>query len=165
MALPIGNGRKFQRKKPRKKRGKGHFLPHAPACPRNKLYTQTAIYFVCKPQPCSERKCDDGLGTRSVLPFPLHPYHMPQTKREGTPSFFPTKYKWMLPLALLEEMEREEKSISDCFPPCNDITALEQAVLCTLAKPAYLCFATYDSFALQTELHLFCSNTWKWVSA
>lgn len=106
------------------------------------------MYFVCKPQPCSERKCEDGQGTHSIFPFPLHSYHTPRTNREGTPPFFPTKYKWMLPLALLEEIEREENSISDWFPPCNDITGLEQAVLGTLAKPAYLCFATHDSFAL-----------------
>ena len=87
-------------------------------------------------------------GTYFVFPFPLHPYHMPQTNREGTPFFSPTKYKWMLPLALLEEMEREENNVSGWFPLCNGITALQQAVLCTLAKPAYLCFATYDSFAL-----------------
>lgn len=146
------NSRRFQRKKPRKKGGKA-ISCHMHLCAPGtfKLYRETVMYFICKPQPCSERKCEDGQDTRSAFPSPLHPYHIPQTNRKGTPSFSLTKYKWMLPPALLEEVAREEKSISDWFPPCNDISALEQAVLCTLAKPAYV--------------HLFCTNAWKRVSA
>lgn len=152
MALPTGNSRKFQRKKPRKKGGKAtscHMHLHAPGT--FKLYRETAMYFVC-----SGRKCEDGQGTCSIFPFPLHSYHTPQTNREGTPPFFPTKYKWMLPLALLEEMERAENSISGWFPPCNDITALsrlccahlQNQLICALQhRTRLLCRQNYTSFA------------------
>lgn len=41
---------------------------------------------------------------------------MPQTTREEMPFFSPTKNKWMLPVALLEEIEREEIASLTGFP-------------------------------------------------
>lgn len=123
-ALPLGNSRKFHWKK----RGEGHFSPHAPACPRNSQAVQgdCKVFLSTKHNPALRGSVN--MAKALLLPF-----------------LSPVKSKWMLPLG---DHRREESGISDCFPPCNDNSALEQAVLRTRAKPAYLCFAIYDSFVL-----------------
>lgn len=142
-ALPLGDQGKFQWKK---RGGKATFChTHLPAPGTFKLYRETARHFVYKTQPRSERQHKNGQSICSALPFPLHPLHMPQTKRERTPSFSPVKSKWMLPLG---DHRKGRKWHFWLLPPCNDNSALEQAVLRTHAKPAYLCFAIYDSFVL-----------------
>lgn len=67
---------------------------------------------------------------------------MPHTNREGTPSFSPTKSKWMLSLALLEEMERVEIVSLTGFPLAMAFL-LQSRLFCAHAQNQL----TYTSFA------------------